>query len=439
MLKRLILSIWFARPNDFRGYWLIAVLFSLGSLSATPAIADDEPVQASVNGQAIAEFVIEGNDKTKPITIMREVALDIGDVPTQEQAMFDAQAIMNLELFESVEFAMVGNQMRIMVEEKWYILPIPRFSANVSGDSSYGVSVKWYNFRGLNDTLDFAAYQSKHADDELDDSLTYRIRYSVPFFMNTDTDVSVGIRHDEDANDDEDFGQYNSETTELSVSASRWLTRYGPRHGVRHGVGLSWENVEFDREVPDLEEGQALFFSAGVEYLNQEFKLYSESGVRVSYDIVTTLGFLGSDYNHTRQRVEFDWLQPGPIEHHTLRFNAKLGIANGGRRGTQAYSIGGDNTLRGYKADDLDGDVFYSLRLEYLAPVFKSRSVRAFVFMDIADVYADLDDLDSSNPAAAAGFGIRYRITEIVDLELELGVGIPFGGDDEPQAFGGKV
>lgn len=400
---------------------------------------DDRPTQASVNGLVIGEFIIKGNDKTQPITIMREVALDIGDIPTQKQALADAQAILNLELFESVELEMVGNNMVITVEEKWYILPIPRLSANVSGDSSYGLSVKWYNFRGLNDTLDFAVYQSRHSDDELDDSLTYRIRYSAPFFLNTDTDLNIGVRHDEDANDDDEFGAYNSERSEFSLGGSRWITRYGPQHGWRHSLGMRWQHVKFDRSVPGLQDGQAVSLSAGIEYRNQEFQLYSESGIRLSYEIETDLGFLGNDYNFTRQRLDVEWKQPGPIRHHTLSLRGQLGIANGGRLGTDAYSIGGKSTLRGYKSDDLDGNVYYALRAEYLAPVFKSQSVRAFVFLDVADIYADLDDINSSNPAASAGLGFRWRITEIVDVEIELGFGIPFGGDDEPQAFGGKV
>lgn len=419
-----------------------ARMFCLMMVSVAIAYASDygeDGLKVSVNGQVITDIVVAGNDKTKPVTILREVGLQVGDIPNHEQASAAAQAVLDLELFESVAIQMQGSRLIIRVEEKWYILPIPRLSANVEGDSSYGLSVKWYNFRGLNDTLDFAVFKSTHADKALDDSLTYRIRYDAPFVMNTDTNLNVGLRHEEDALSDDDFGQYNAKTNQLDIGISRWLVRMGPQQGWLHGIGLHWQDIQHDRPVPEVDEGQVTSLSASIEYRNRAFRLYSEAGTQASYTIETDLGFFNNDYHFTRHRLQWDWRTPGPHKHHTLRLGAQLGIATGGRQGTQGYSIGGQRTSRGHTSGDLDGDVFYALRVEYYAPVFNKSYLRAFVFMDIADIYADLDDLGHSNPVVSAGFGLRWRITEIVDLEVELGLGIPFGGDGDIKAFGGRV
>lgn len=407
-----------------------------------PAAADDdeeEPVTAQANGMVIESIRFKGNDKTKPVTMLREMQLEIGDAPTQETLEKAAQAVMDLKLFESVSADMQGNDLLVTVEEKWYILPIPRLSANISGDTSYGLSVKWYNFRGLDDTLDFAVYQSESADDDNGGSLTYRLRYDIPYIFNSDTDVDVGIRHRERIDEDAEVGDYLVKSDSAEIEMDRWWERYGPRHGWRHGFGLHWENQSFDREVPNREEGQATSISGQIEFENTQFNLYSDSGLRFRYRIRTDLAFLDNDYNFTRQNLSVNWQNPGKFKHHTFEASAQIGFASGGRLNENAYSIGGDSTLRGFPSKDgLDGDAYYAARVQYFAPAFGEPAVRVFVFLDVADVFEDIQNLHTSNFQASAGFGIRWRITSIVDTEIEIGVGIPFTGE-QPEAFGGKV
>jgi len=107
----------------------------------------------------IDSIQISGNETTKDFVILRELTIGIGDTLNQQIASFDRERIYSLRIFNSVQmnpYSFEGkNYLLIVVEESWYIYPIPIFYLKDKDWSkiSYGVALSWLNFRGRNERI----------------------------------------------------------------------------------------------------------------------------------------------------------------------------------------------------------------------------------------------------------------------------------------------
>lgn len=123
----------------------------------------------------ISNIFIEGNFKTKERIITRELSFDVGDTYQRYQldSMFvwDRNRIYATNLFHSVKLEIVNQQedrveVKITVNERWYLYPLPIFRlidrnfndwwVNRDRDLSrvnYGLKVTQFNFRGRNEVL----------------------------------------------------------------------------------------------------------------------------------------------------------------------------------------------------------------------------------------------------------------------------------------------
>ncbi len=77
----------------------------------------------------IDSIKIIGNETTKEFVILRELTIGIGDTLNPELASYDRERIYSLRIFIDVKlkpFSYEGkNTLLIVVEESWYIYPIP--------------------------------------------------------------------------------------------------------------------------------------------------------------------------------------------------------------------------------------------------------------------------------------------------------------------------
>ncbi len=123
----------------------------------------------------VKDIVIEGNYKTKPQIITRELSFQKGQSYKKYQldSMFiwDRNRIYNTNLFNEVSINLSqleydSTTVQIVVDERWYIYPFPIFRltdrnfndwwVNRDRDLSrvnYGIKITQFNFRGRNETL----------------------------------------------------------------------------------------------------------------------------------------------------------------------------------------------------------------------------------------------------------------------------------------------
>ena len=110
--------------------------------------------------QVVDSIKITGNNITEEFIILRELTFGIGDTVTSQILNYNKERIFSLAIFNKVELKTEKengkNVLNIIVEESWYIYPIP-FAELQHGDwnkLSYGLSVFIKNFRGRNETLE---------------------------------------------------------------------------------------------------------------------------------------------------------------------------------------------------------------------------------------------------------------------------------------------
>ncbi len=102
---------------------------------------------------------ISGNERTKEFVILRELTFSEGDTVNSEILFFNRERIFSLGIFTRVEVDRKGvddkNVITISIEESWHIFPVPFIfiREKTLERTSYGISLKYKNFRGRNETI----------------------------------------------------------------------------------------------------------------------------------------------------------------------------------------------------------------------------------------------------------------------------------------------
>ena len=102
---------------------------------------------------------ISGNERTKDFVILRELTFGVGDSVNNETLFLNRERIFSLGIFTKINLKFKQkngiNSVVILVEESWYIFPVPFIMVREKTlkRTSYGISLKYKNFRGRNETI----------------------------------------------------------------------------------------------------------------------------------------------------------------------------------------------------------------------------------------------------------------------------------------------
>lgn len=118
----------------------------------------------SINYSKLYPFVVDsiriiGNKTTEEFIILREINFSIGDTLTEQSAHYNRERVYSLGIFNKVFFipSIIDQNgiLTINLEESWYIYPVPFIEAkeNDLKKLSYGLYLRYKNFRGRNEDL----------------------------------------------------------------------------------------------------------------------------------------------------------------------------------------------------------------------------------------------------------------------------------------------
>jgi outer membrane protein assembly factor BamA len=388
--------------------------------------------------------VFRGNETTRPVTMLREMPIKVGDPADPRVIERSRQGVQDLGLFRSVQASEEplddGVRLVITVKEKFYVLPLPRGDVSSDGGYGWGAQLRWNNVWGLNHTFNpyFERRQPSEGDADPEKrglQTRYLFRYNAPFVF--DTKYSLG------------FGgmylktpylepiRYDLTQTLFNVDLSRKLSGGRGSQGWTGYSGLNW-NEEVNAGIgapPEL--GHALSGFAGAYYRDLHFNVYSDEGVTYGFSLQSASQDLSSDYNFTTWGANYArYLNVGRAPHQNLNvlFEAR---ARHDSDLDDYYAIGGNQSLRGYEPETEKGDAYYRASVEYLRPVFR-RSIRALVVVDAARAFPEPADMEFDRVNVGVGVGLRMRIQAFVSFDLEIGVAWPVNGGG-PRLFATKV
>lgn len=408
-------------------------------LSIVPAVAAQDPYPV------IRDITFTGNDTTQPKIMLREMALKVGDGADPVRIERSRQAVLDLGLFNSVTVEQTplddGVRLTFTVREKWYIVPIPRYSVSSDGKDSYGLSLNWFNLWGLNHTL---RGQWSDSDEKIANkgrSTSYRLGYSMPFVLDTPYNIGLGSGH---SSTPITTGAGYTETFDsASVSLSRTFgTESTASQGWTVGSTVSWLNQDTEGEFAPARYGAATSLGVHGGYRDVRFKVYSEEGVSYGAAVHSATQGVVSDYAFNQLTANYSRLfAVGRIPHQSVHLRASAGSYHGGPQGVESeagvFALGGASTLRGYPVERFKGDAFYYVTAEYLRPV-RWNWLRLVAIAEVGNTFADAHSADFGRTYGSVGLGFRVRVIWFVNAEAEFGVAWPLG-DGGSRFFASKV
>ena len=409
------------------------ILFAALLLTGNVAVLAQDPTAYP----RIREIVFAGNDTTQADVLLREMVVHVGDPADPARMERSRQAIQDLRLFRSVDLeekAMGdGVQLRVTVREKYYILPLPRASANSDGQYSYGVGMRWWNVLGLNHTLHVTVEQGTRQEVDRGTFMQYQASYDVPFLFQSPYGMGLSFAHT--AEPVTGVLPYDNISDSARWTLSRALGDGPASQGWRIGAGVQWLNQDrsgVDAPAPD---GQSTALVLNTNFNDMRFNIYSEDGRKFSLEAQSTIGNLASDYGYSELIGAYDqsWLI-GDTPHQSVGVFAEGGVYDGGPKGAQpAFSLGGSGNLRGYELRFQRGNNYYYGGVEALRPLYWNW-LRGVAFVEAGNVFGSDSNSDSENIYADVGIGLRMRLNWFVRTELNLGIAFPLVDGGESQS-----
>lgn len=393
----------------------------------------------------IRSIAFAGNDVTQPQTMLREMVVKVGDPADPEKVERSRQGIQDLGLFRRVEVRQQpvdgGVALTVVVEEKWYILPIPRADANSEGENAYGLSLRWFNLFGLNHTL--RGNWTRRDEEKVNKGTTtsYSVGYAVPFLHDSPWGLGFGLGHAVTPVTDTLFGTYDERIDTAGISLGRSFAKGPASQGWSAAVSLDWRSQDTAGPTAPPPNGHATSLGLSANYKDVRYKIYSEEGLAFGATVRGANEGLASDYSFGTWKASLvRYTLIGATPHQNLNYFAALGSYHGGPTGHQsdsgAFALGAPSTLRAYPGDFVTGDFYYLFGAEYLRPLVADW-LRPVVVLEAGNAYADAQSFNS-RVYASLGVGLRVRLTFLVNVEVEAGVAWPLDGGDQ-RFFASKV
>lgn len=415
-------------------------LCNAGLSAAVAADAGAEPATASAalldSEQSIHITAVEyvGNKVSKSRLLNQQLYFSAPATVTGEQLAKSVQSIRDLGLFESVVPELVeteqGYVLRITIDEKFYIIPLPRLGLNSDGETSYGASLEWDNIGGYNQRLKFVWERKQLQDAKLGEREVLRLQYDYPRVAGTLWNGGFFTRNERVPVKEApaDGGrEYLSENQRHGISVGRQLSKRGQTQGWFMDGQFFYllEDNTPHSLVPELAGGSTWAIGLGANYQDRHLRTYTEEGVSygISGEISVPIGSPDFSYN----RISFDWRMVSSgfeaISHDSFIYRAGAGIYNGGIEGLFAFGNNSDN-LRGLKKGELEGNAVLYASAEYLLPVHHSfPSWRYGGFVDVAMFADDYTNFCACDLTYSVGLALVWRPRKLVKVELRAEYG----------------
>jgi len=419
---------------------LIHLLLALLACVATPALG-------GVAGEArdwprVVALEFEGNRVTREETLLREIDLRVGDRADPEAIERSRQAILDLGLFRKVAIDSLpdprGVRLRVKLDEKRYVLPIPRIDASSDGDYGYGGQLRWNNVGGRNHTLNVYAERGRFPDDVLRESeRSARVAYRAPYVFDSRFGVDGLVERIERQTPGEQ-GAYEQTLDRLQLIVDRDFSTGLPRRGWRLGGGLFHQRQDTAGEFAPAPDGEATALVGIADYRDLRFHVRSETGSRFAAR-VEVADEAWSDYDYRLLQLDYaNYRQLGQREHQSLHLLAEGGIRQGGPRSRNAFFLGGSSRLRGYPSQYLAGERYYRVSAEVLRPL-RWDWLRLVAMVEAGGTGGDIEGRSPAGPHASVGLGLRIRPSRFVGVEIELGIAVPLKGGSGLEFFAGGL
>lgn len=319
----------------------------------------------------VDSIVIIGNNTTEEFIITRELTFGKGDTLNQVTADYNRERIYSLGIFNQVyvvpEIKDNQNLIKIIVEEGWYIYPIPFIDVKEDDFDklSYGIFFRWKNFRGRNEDLSASAafgydpaFFLNYYNPNLIGNENFFLRFNTGFASITNKSLIA----------EETYGQSFSQ--DYIIAQITFGKRFGLFNRLAFSVGYNYIETPF--YIPGINASDNridnLFIAGiGYEHDTRDLAQFPKNGIYSNVDlsikgfgidnISYAVGYL--DYREYRNIFE--------------RLISKWRLAS---RITFGYAphydesiLGLNDKIRGHYSEKYEADDYFLASLEFYYPI----------------------------------------------------------------------
>jgi outer membrane protein assembly factor BamA len=406
-----------------------AVVLALGALSTQGFAAETV---------SITEIIVEGLDRTRPHIVHQELRIAEGDEVSPDDVEAAVQRVRNLEIFDTVEYELAaydtGQRLRVIVTERWTILPILQFS--FGGDVTrirlgvYDLNILGRHleiggeYRYIAGTHSFGAWFYEPR------LLGHRLRFEVEAWR----DREVFFRHDQEG---QPMGGFLRRRTflrlglvpELATNVRLVLGARLDRTGfVLDGLPQAYRQVQDEAQLTDTTwvgrwKGALLLGRLdrrGYLQFGQEL----EAGLEVFRSIA------GARISHVEPQLRLLFFRELPLKSN-LGVRLEWRATTAQEIGFHQY-VGGLDHVRGYPYSRFHGKTYINGNVEYRIPSLDSDwlAIQHVAFVDALSIGDGIGDLVGLT-AASVGIGLRLIVPRVYGLILRVDFAYPLGAPGE--------
>lgn len=411
-------------------------LFSWGPPPVYGAV-DDEGAET----YPIRKIFVEGNKRTDRDVVIRELIFEAGDSPTRADIRESAQRLLNMGIFDEVDWHLVpvsdteseeAYYFLLELEERWTVIPL--------ANGAFGGDLLSLQL-GLYDINLFGRYLELGADyRRLGDTNSFSVWFRDPRFLGERLSLSTSIYRNarlrvlyDDAGQAE--GGYFRSQWGMSLSFQKewkwWLTStFGlTAHADSFSdTYLGVELADMQRAAggfPDDHEAFSLYAATQVGRIDR--RSYLRDGLAGSLSVSYTPPILFSDLHYVDVVASGSAYTTGPLRS-TLALTASTGYTTTESLEHQFY-LGGLGSLRGFLDSRFRGKAYWLANAEFRIPSIDLDwlALQHVLFVDAGSAgrtprgYADVDGL-------SVGIGFRLILPKVYNFVARVDWAFPLVG-----------
>jgi outer membrane protein insertion porin family len=373
-------------------------------------------------------ILITGNNKTRDKVIRRELRVYEQELFSGTRLKRGIRNLYRLDFFKDVKVDTVEGSADDKILLKIDVIEKPTGNFMFGGGYSsvdYGyltAAISQNNLFGRGQVLELKTTVSAK-------SSTYSLSFTEPYLF--DKSISAGF---DIYNQNRDYGDYDKSSVGGRLRLGTALAEY---------TKLFWsysydvsDVSNLDNDVSDLvKESQGKnttsATSVSLRYDSRDRMFNPTEG---TYDTVSVeYAGLGGDIAFTKYLASSGWYYP--------LFLGTVGMVygkggyvhenpNGFLPDYERFYLGGMNSIRGFgwrdihaedkNGDEIGGDKFVQLNIEWIIPLVKDAGLMGVFFFDVGNVYGNGEKLDLTDTREGAGLGVRWY-SPMGPIRLEYG------------------
>ena len=403
-----------------------------------------------LNEGTVEDFKVKGNVKTKDKVILREIRLKKGEPFNSTLARRSLQRIQNLGFFEDVNMKLNPGQEPNAVEMEITVQETNTGTFGIGAgysdaDGFIGmVSVGDKNLRGTGDNI-LVRWEFGGADNR-----NYELSYNKPWLDSKETSLGLSIydltyEYADYDREGHEIARYDKKRRGQEITLGRpqgeFVKHYVSlkhRDDVYEGMADGYKNdtqyyepmydaaylAQYGKNKTARERRKENFGTTNSitysrVYDSRDNVFDPHAGKRNSYTF--EWAGLGGDFKFEKISVNYRYYLPMQ-KNRVLAFDLAAGYAWGNMPLSQRFSVGGADTLRGYRDDQFRGNSMLRGTAEYRIPI--RNKVQAVIFYDIGYAWDKRDQDAFDFDLMESGYGVGLRINSpLGPIKLDYGKG----------------